>query len=89
MNMLETIARIICVAAGHDPDGPTCDIYVPGDPHAGIPWAGYREHARAVLTALETPTPEMVEAGKPWAGVAAGSAKRTFEAMIRAAKEAQ
>lgn len=63
MTMVERVARAICIAAGHDPDGPTCDIFVPGDPYAHLPWAGFRRQARAAIEALRTPTPEMVEAG--------------------------
>jgi len=33
--LIETMARAICVALGHDPDGPTCDVYSPSDPHMG------------------------------------------------------
>lgn len=52
MKALERAARAACRAAGHDPDGPTMDIYVPGDPDAGSPWASYRNIARAVLMAV-------------------------------------
>lgn len=45
----------------------------------------YQHHARAVLQALLNPTEDMIEAGKPWAGVSGGSAHRTFAAMIRKA----
>lgn len=45
----------------------------------------YRNRASAVLTTLLDPTEEMIAAGKPHAGVAGGSANRTFTAMIRTA----
>ena len=32
---IKQLARELCIADGHDPDGPTCDIYVEGDPDAG------------------------------------------------------
>lgn len=47
--MKERLARAICQASGFDPDGPTCDVHVKDDPVAGVPWAGYRNHAEAVL----------------------------------------
>jgi hypothetical protein len=50
--MIERVARALCQADGHDPDGPTCDIFVPGDPDAGLPWAGYRKQARAAIEAM-------------------------------------
>ena len=50
---IEAVARLICEAAGFDPDNPTCDIYVYGDPDAGKPWAGFRPHARNVIATLE------------------------------------
>ena len=62
-DMIEKMARAMCEANGFDPDGPTQDIYVEGDPHAGKPWAGYRRAARAALSALQEPTDAMVEAG--------------------------
>lgn len=49
---VEAVARALCEAAGHDPDGPTMDIYVPNDPVAHMPWAGYRPETRAVLATL-------------------------------------
>lgn len=46
---LEAKARELCIADGHDPDGPTCDIYVKDDPVAHMPWAAYRRAALAAL----------------------------------------
>ena len=63
MDMIEKVARALCVAAGHDPDGPTCDVYSPSDPHIGEPWAGYRREARAAIAAMREPTPAMLKAG--------------------------
>jgi hypothetical protein len=51
--LIERIARAICVADGHNPNGPTCDVWVPGDPDACYPWAGYRNHARAAIEAAK------------------------------------
>jgi hypothetical protein len=52
--LIEAVARVLCVAAGLDPDSPTFDIYVPGDPVAGIPWAGYRPDARNAIAAIRS-----------------------------------
>lgn len=41
-------------AAGHNPDGPTCDIYIHDDPDAGKPWAGYRKDADAILSLIQS-----------------------------------
>lgn len=60
MDMLEKAARAACVADGHNPDGPTCDIYIHDDPDAGKPWASYRNVARAVLLAIREPDEAMV-----------------------------
>lgn len=60
--MLEKAARAACKAAGHDPDGPVCDIYFHDDPDAGKPWASYRSVARAVLLAIREPNDAMLEA---------------------------
>lgn len=54
-SMVERVARALCVADGRDPDGPTNDVYVPGDPDAIFPWAGYRRQARAAIAATLTP----------------------------------
>lgn len=59
--MIERVARALCVAAGHDPDR-THDIYVEGDPDAGVAWAGYRREARAAIEAMREPTEAMVDA---------------------------
>ncbi len=48
----EKVARALCVADGHDPDGPTADVYVPDDPVAHMPWAGYRSAASAAINAM-------------------------------------
>lgn len=61
--MIERVARAICVAMGHDPDGPSSDVYVEGDPDAGTSWAGYRNAARAAIEAMREPTDEMSYAG--------------------------
>lgn len=63
-SMLERAARAACVADGHNPDGPTCDIYIHDDPDAGKPWASYRSIARAVLMAVRVPSGAVLEAAE-------------------------
>lgn len=75
-DLVETLARALCVVAGHDPHGPTCDIYVPDDPHAGIPWAGYRRDARAIVAALESAGYRVVPVEMTEAMIAAAWAPR-------------
>jgi hypothetical protein len=67
-SLVEHVARAICKARGFDPDGPTCDIYVEGDPVAGIPWAGYRREAKSAIRATlewlrENPSKAVINAG--------------------------
>ena len=61
--MLEKMARAMCAADGHDPNGPTCDIYFHDDPDAGKPWASYRAGLRAALLAIREPSNAMHNAG--------------------------
>jgi hypothetical protein len=63
--LIEAVARVLCVAAGLDPDSPTFDIYVPGDPVAGIPWAGYRPDARNAIAAIRSSGYAIVPHRKP------------------------
>ncbi len=64
MNMIERVARALCITAGHNPDGPACDVYIQGDPDAIYPWAGYRREARAAIEAMREPAEVMVVAGE-------------------------
>lgn len=59
MTMVERVARALCVAAGHDPDSPTCDVFSLDDPDCIYPWAGFRAQARAAIEAMREPTDEM------------------------------
>lgn len=63
----EKVARAMCIAAGHEPDDPTHDIHIPGDPDAIFPWAGYRGQARAAIAvmveAMREITPAITEDG--------------------------
>jgi len=68
MNIVEHVARELCAARGVDPDGPKFDVYIEGDPVAGIPWAGYRGEARAAIIATlqyakDNVSKEMLAAG--------------------------
>lgn len=82
--MIETLARAIYVSDwGAEAE--------PWDPDLGTKQV-YFDRARAVLKALETPTPEMIEAAKKEAAMAKRfnaslSYAGVFEAMIRAAQE--
>jgi hypothetical protein len=85
--MIDRIARSLCVSAGDNPDGATCDVYVPGDPDAGKVWASYRASARAVLVAMRQPTSAMLKAGEddmnPWSNDV--HLPHIWETMINAA----
>lgn len=58
--MVELLCRAMCEAEGQNPDHQSND---PFDEGAHL-WTTYRPLARAVLTALRTPTPEMVAHGE-------------------------
>ena len=81
MTTLEKLCRAACEANGVSPDA------VIG---VGLPrWVAYRDMMKAILTALEDPSDEMVEAGlaapdSEWTDV---ELKGRFTAMIRKAKE--
>ena len=81
MTKLEEIARAICQA---------------DEQNGGAPWEwygsdkarqGYFDQARAVLSALKTPTPGMIEAGRAACGWVKGDeAADIYRAMIDAAE---
>lgn len=94
MNMREKIARAICAATGSHPD--TCVRgyrWVAGEmgkDTAGsvcyqYRWQDFLPQADAALSALETPTPDMIEAGQAVDGTI--TAEEVWSAMIRKAKE--
>lgn len=51
-NMIERVAQAIYLELGYDPHGPTMDVYIPDDPVAHLPWAGFRHVARAAIAAM-------------------------------------
>lgn len=83
--LIEAVARALCVAAGNDPDSPICDIYVPDDPHAGIPWAGYRNDARAALAAIRASGYAIVPTGPGGVGLSADLAWTAMVSRLRIA----
>lgn len=87
--MVERVARAICVARGHNPDGPTCDVFIPGDPDACMPWAGFRKEARAAIEAMREPIPVVMDEAPIRRGIGIGSftAAEAWRAMIDAALE--
>jgi hypothetical protein len=56
-NMIERVARALCAADGHDPDGSSFSSC--GDPY----WEFYRIKAKAAVSAMREPTGAMVYAG--------------------------
>lgn len=94
MTKLEEIARAICEANGAKAD--TCvhgfgwAAGEGGNATAGTVcyryrWQDFLPQARAVLSALKTPTPEMIDAGQAVDGTV--SAADVWSAMIGAAGE--
>lgn len=89
MTMVERVARAICAADGHDPDGPPIDEY----PSAIYPWAVYRNLAKAAIEAMREPSEEMKKAGEHAEisdsygeyYVSADNAADIFRAMVDAA----
>jgi hypothetical protein len=84
--MVDKIARALCIQAGEIPDLPT-----PYNPNADFVWQFYRGSARAAIEAMRAPHSEMIEAGlncDAWAnaeGNAVEMLSATFSAMIDAA----
>lgn len=60
MTMRERIARAICVANGLDPDEDDNNV---ADGLFFPNWTMFEASARAAISALAEPTPEMIEAG--------------------------
>ena len=58
-NMVERVARAICLADGEDPDE-RCEDWM--QEFSG--WRGYVESARAAIAAMREPTEAMLEAGR-------------------------
>ena len=85
MTTLEKLCRAACEANGVSPDA------VIG---VGLPrWVAYRDMMKAILTALEDPSDEMVKAGVEYVDdpedpqtFGFGEARGVFTAMIRKAK---
>lgn len=65
------VARLLCFLSG-------CET-------VDLSWGDWIGDARHVIMVMHEPTSEMVNAGRPHAGVSASSAERTWKAMIERA----
>ena len=46
---VKKIAQELCVASGHDPFEPRCDVLSPDDPWSMFPWASFRQRAAELI----------------------------------------
>ena len=80
--MVERVARAICVKNCEDPDEASYGFLGTGDPKS-FAWRGYIPHAIAALAALREPTEEMVRAAYDQTMNGIGSMPRAYwQAMI-------
>lgn len=93
MNMLERIARALCIADGKQPDASepySIESQPFSGPNPDRNWQAYVDGARSVLEELQNPSDAMAEAGAKSAydlvlDVDAHGARTIFAAMIDAA----
>lgn len=80
MNMVEKVARALCIAGGNEnPDMET-------DPDGKPAWTHYAGWSRAAIEAMREPTPIMKKAGSRASCIASElSAMKIHQAMIDAA----
>lgn len=60
--MIERVARSLCVADGHDPDG-HFEFMTEADQNAGKRWTWYISRSRSAIEAMRTPTIDMICCG--------------------------
>lgn len=92
--MIERVARTLCSCSRHDPDARMTERDAVTLDEVGAPfWLAYAETARAVISAMSDPSPEMLDidinelGGEDGRAVLAQHYRRMIDAALASASE--